>query len=98
MHRWRERARDVERASEDMQRGKGRAAPDTGKILPVVTQKRSLIEKWRSVCFYFLAEHLRRVIRFLDGVNPDVKFKRKTFNCSDRAARMRFPPCATGHC
>lgn len=72
---------------------KGRAAPDIGRVLPVVTQKHSRVEKCQSRHFYFLAEHLCCVLRFLD-----VKFKRKTFNCSDRTARRPPPPCATGHC
>lgn len=50
-----ERARDGARVSEDTQGGKGSTALDIRKILPVVTQKHSHIEKWQFICFYFLA-------------------------------------------
>lgn len=35
----RERARDGERASEDVQRGKGRAAPDIGKKFSLLSRR-----------------------------------------------------------
>lgn len=42
------------------------------------------------------------VIRFLRHgywlMNSEVKFKRKTFNCSDRELLMRFRQCVIGHC